>query len=127
MNQKLPLDGYKWANVAIFTDHYVKNYDANGDKGSLLEVDIEYPIELRSAHEDLPFLAERKQKRCEQPVGYEFDKVNRAHRKVDKAFNINPKPDNKLITTVRDKEKYIVSISTLKQALDHGLKLKKSI
>ena len=125
MNQKLPLDGYKWANVAIFTDHYVKNYDANGDKGSLLEVDIEYPIELRSAHEDLPFLAERKQKRCEQPVGYEFDKVNRAHRKVDKAFNINPKPDNKLITTVRDKEKYIVSISTLKQALDHGLKLKK--
>ena len=48
--QRLPLDGYKWANVAIFTDHYVKNYDANEDKGSLLEVDIEYPIELRSAH-----------------------------------------------------------------------------
>ena len=46
------------------------------------------------------------------------------YRKVYKAFNINPEPDNKLIATVRDKEKYIVSISTLKQVLDHGLKLK---
>ena len=89
MNQKLLLDGYKWANVAIFTDHYVKNYDANGDKGYLLEVDVEYPIRLRSDHEDLPFLAERRQKRSKQPADYEFDKINRAHRKVYKTFNIN--------------------------------------
>ena len=33
MNQKLPLDGYEWADVSIFTDDFVKNYDANGDKG----------------------------------------------------------------------------------------------
>ena len=59
MNQKLPLDGYKLANVANFPDHFVKNYDVNGDKGCLLEVDVEYQIELRSAHEDLPFHAER--------------------------------------------------------------------
>ena len=125
MNQKLPLDGYKWANAAIFTDHHVKNYDAKGDKGYLLEVDVEYPIRLRSDHEDLPFLAERRQKRSKQPVDYEFDKINRAHRKVYKTFNINPEPENKLIATVRDKEKHIVSLSTLKQALDHGLRLTK--
>ena len=125
MNQKLPLDGYKWANAAIFTDHYVKNYDAKGDKGYLLEVDVEYPIRLRSDHEDLPFLAERRQKRSKQPVDYEFDKINRVHRKVYKTFNINPEPENKLIATVRDKEKHIVSLSTLKQALDHGLRLTK--
>ena len=125
MNQKLPLDGYKWANAAIFTDHYVKNYDAKGDQGYLLEVDVEYPIRLRSDHEDLPFLAERRQKRSKQPVDYEFDKINRAHRKVYKTFNINPEPENKLIATVRDKEKHIVSLSTLKQALDHGLRLTK--
>ena len=89
MNQKLLLDGYKWGNVAIFTDHYVKNYDANGDKGYLLEVDVEYPIRLHSDHEDLPFLAERRQKRSMQPADYEFDKINRAHRKVYKTFNIN--------------------------------------
>ena len=122
MNQNLLLDSYKWANVAIFTDHYVKNYDANG---YLLQVDVEYPIRLRSDHEDLPFLAERRQKRSMQPVDYEFDKINRAHRKVYKTFNINPKPENNLIATVRDKEKHIVSLSTLKQALDHGLRLTK--
>ena len=31
----------------------------------------------------------------------------------------------KLLTTLEDKENYIVHISALKQALDHGLKLKK--
>ena len=38
---------------------------------------------------------------------------------------MNPEPDNKLIVTVQDKNKYIVHISTLKQALQHGLRLKK--
>ena len=36
-----------------------------------------------------------------------------------------PERKNKLLTTLEDKENYIVYISALKQALDHGLKLKK--
>ena len=38
---------------------------------------------------------------------------------------MNPEPNNKLIVTVQDKNKYIVHISTLKQALQHGLRLQK--
>ena len=38
-------------------------------------------------------------------------------------FNITPEPQNKLIATVQDKNKNAVSISTLKQALKHSLKL----
>ena len=38
---------------------------------------------------------------------------------------MNPEPNNKLIATVQDKNKYIVHISTLKQALQHGLRSKK--
>ena len=41
---------------------FCKNYDANGDKGYLLEVDVESPIEMHISHEDLPFLSERKVK-----------------------------------------------------------------
>ena len=32
---------------------------------------------------------------------------------------------NKLVTTLDDKEKYVIHISALKQVLNHGLKLKK--
>ena len=60
MNKKLPLNGYKWADKSIFTDDFIKNYDDEGDKGYLLEVDVEYPKELHSAHEDLPFLPENR-------------------------------------------------------------------
>ena len=60
MSRKLPLDGYKWCDIDKFTSGFVKNYDDNGDKGYLLEVGVEYPKDLLSAHADLPFLPERK-------------------------------------------------------------------
>ena len=125
MCQKLPLDGYKWGNVSIFTNDFVKNYDLDSDKGYLLEVDVEYPKELHGAHEDLPFLPEKRVKRSKQHNEYEFDEITKAHKKVYKTFNINNEPDNKLIATVQDKNKYVVHISTLKQALNHGLRLQK--
>ena len=40
-----------------------------------------------------------------------------------KTLNITHEPENKLIATVQDKNKYVVIISILKQALKHGLKL----
>ena len=80
---------------------------------------------MRIAHEDLPFLSERKVKSTKSHSNYEFDEITRAHRKVYKTFNINPEPDNKLIASVRDKNKYVLHISTLKQALCHGLRLSK--
>ena len=62
-----------------------------------LEVDVEYPKTLFDGHKDLPFLPERK--------------------KVEKV--------EKLICDIEDKEKYVVYIRASKQALNHGLKLKK--
>ena len=58
---------------------------------------MEYPKELFNFHKDSPFLPERKK----------FEKVE------------------KLICSIEDKEKYIIHIRALKQALNHGLKLKK--
>ena len=63
MNKKLPLNGYKWADTAIFTDEFIKNYNHNDDKGYLLEVDVVYPKELHSGHRDLTFLPEKRSKR----------------------------------------------------------------
>ena len=76
---------------------FIKNYDENSNKGYILEVDVEYPKKLFNLHSDLPFLPERK--------------------KIGKC--------NKLVCTVQDKENYVVHIRALKQALNHGLILKK--
>ena len=98
MCQKLPISGFRWAKkLSIYTDEAIKLYDENGNYGATLEVDIEYPTMARINHKNLPFLSERR-------------KTNKVHKPV---------------TTLDDKEKYIIHISALKQALDHGLKLKK--
>ena len=125
MCKKLSLNGYKWANVEEFDSDFIKNYDDNSDKGYLLEVDVEYPKELHSAHRDLPFLSEKRSK-LHKEFEYKVSKeVEKAHKKVYKTFNITHEPENKLIATIQDKNKYVVCISTLKQALNHGLKLQK--
>ena len=98
MPQKLPLNGFKWVkNLSRFIERFIKTYNENNDIGHFLEVDIDYPKELFNLHKDLPFLPERK-------------KVNKCE---------------KLICSIEDKEKYVVHIRALKQALNHGLILKK--
>ena len=80
MNKTVPLNSYKWANVSIFTDDFIKDYDDTGDKGYLLEVDVEYPKELLSAHKDLPSLTERRfklHKEFEHKVSKEIEKVHK--------------------------------------------------
>ena len=98
MSQKLPVIGFKWIDdLSGFTKGFIRNYDKNSDIGYLLEVDIEYPKTLWGLHKDLPFLPERTKLSSTE----------------------------KLIGSIEDKEKYVIHISTLKQALDHGLILKK--
>ena len=54
--------GINGGNVSIFTNDFVKNYDFDSDKGYLSEVEVEYSKELHGAHEDLPFLPEKRVK-----------------------------------------------------------------
>ena len=98
MSKKLPVRGFKWLdNLSMFTEEFIKNYDENGDKGYILEVDVEYPKKLHSVHSDLPFLPERM-------------KINKCE---------------KLVCNTRNKENYIIHIVSLKQALNLELKLSK--
>ena len=98
MSQKLPVNGFKWAKkLSKFNETFIRNYDENRDQGYFLEVDVEYPKELFDLHKDLPFLPESK-------------KVNKVE---------------KFICSIEDKEKYVMHIRVLKQALNHGLVLKK--
>ena len=80
-----------------FTEEFIKNYNEDSDKRYILNVDVEYPRKLHDLHSHLPFLPERM-------------KINKC---------------TKLVCNLYDKENYVVHIRALKQALMHGLKLKK--
>ena len=98
MTEKLPVRGFKWLDdISKIDEDFVKDYDKNNNKGYILDVDIDYPSKLQNLHSDLPFLPERMV-------------INNT---------------KKLVCNLNDKNNYIVHINVLKQALDHGLKIKK--
>ena len=95
MSEKLPINEFKWGNaISGIKKKIVKSYDKkDSDKGYILEVDVDYPSKLHKLHSDMPFLPEKM--------------------KIDKT--------QKLVCNLRDKKKYVVHISILKQALNHGI------
>ena len=97
MSKKLPTNGFKWIDNNEINEDFIKNYDENDTKGYIFEVDVEYPKRLHELHSDLPFLSERME-------------VNKCKKLVFNLFN---------------KKKYVAHINTLKQALNHALKLEK--
>ena len=97
MSKKLPVNGFKWIDNNEINEDFIKNYDENNDKGYIFEVDVKYPKRLHELHSDLPFLSEQME-------------VNKCKKLACNLFN---------------KKKYVARINTLKQALNHGLKLKK--
>ena len=98
MSEPLPVNGFDWMEgLSKIDEDFIKSYDKDNDKEYILEVVLEYPKNLHDLHSDLPFLPERM--------------------KIDKC--------NKLVCNLYDKKEYVVHIRSLKEALSHGLILKK--
>ena len=98
MSQKLPVIKFERnEDTSKFNKDFIKKYNEESDEGYFLGVDVQYPEKLRELHNDLPFLPERM--------------------KIEKV--------EKLVTNLHDKAEYIIHIRNLKQALNHGLILKK--
>ena len=98
MSQKLPINNFKWVeDTSRINEEFIKNYNENSNKGYIPEVDVKYSKKLHDSHSDLPFLPRRM--------------------KIDKC--------RKLVCNLHNKKKYVVHIKSLKQALNHGLKLKR--
>ena len=98
MSQPLPTGEFRWINCDSWNPKkLVDMLLAEKNYGYLLEVDVKYPKELHDLHNDIPFMCTKM-------------KVNGVE---------------KLIPNLYDKEKYIIHIRALKQALDHGLVLEK--
>ena len=98
MHHSLPYGNFEWVKEKDIntTDFFVKD---DSPVGYILEVDLEYPQEIHDAHKDLPFCPESA-----APPG---------------------SSQKKLLTTLYDKEKYVIHYKHLEYALKNGLKLKK--
>ena len=99
MSKKLPVNGFKWLDgnkINEINENFIKKYDENNDKGYIFEVDFKYLKRLHELHSDLLFLSERME-------------INKCKKLICNLFN---------------KKKYVTHINLLKQALNHGLKLK---
>lgn len=96
MVQYLPEGGFAWVDP----HQACKFWDVAEDSeiGYFLEVTLKYPIELHDKHKDFPFCPE--------------------HRAAPGS------KQTKLMTTLYDKERYVLHYRVLQQALDHGLELK---
>ena len=98
MSQKLPVNNFKWVDdTSKINEEFITNYNENSYKGYILEVDVKYPKKLHDLHSDLRLLPKRI--------------------KIDKC--------KKLVCDLHNKKNYVVHIKPLKQALNHGLKLKR--
>ena len=98
MSQPLPTGEFRWLKCDAWDPtKLVDMLSRENQYGYLLEVDVKYPKDLHDLHNDIPFMCSKM-------------KVGGVE---------------KLIPNLYDKEKYVIHIRALKQALDHGLILEK--
>jgi hypothetical protein len=96
MTKYLPYAGFKWSNADY--DKIITT-DDDADTGYLLEVDLEYPMELHNLHKDYSLAPENR-----KPPGSK---------------------DSKLLATLYNKEKYVLHYKNLKLYVQLGLKVTK--
>ena len=59
MSQYLPTGNFKWMTDKEISKIDQGKYKADGKKGLILEVDLEYPQELHDIHNDYPVAPEK--------------------------------------------------------------------
>lgn len=112
MSQMLPTGGFKWVE-----DVDVVNYNAEGKRGCMLEVDLEYPEHLHDLHNDYPMAPERMEITDDMLGIFQNEVLEQNKAKHTKC--------KKLVPNLMKKTRYILHIKNLQLYLKHGLVLKK--
>ena len=117
MSQYLPTGNFKWMSDREIKQIDLGKYKADGKKGLILEVDLEYPQELHDLHNDYPV--------CPEKVKVSKDMLSGYCKKIAKKYKISIGLVSKLIPTLRDKKEYVLHYRNLQLYLALGLKIKK--
>ena len=91
-------------------------YKADGKKGLILDVDLEYPQELHDLHNDYPVAPEKAK--------VSKNMLSRYCKEIAEKYKISIGRVNKLIPTLKDKKEYVLHYWNLQLYLDLGLKAK---
>ena len=116
MSQYLPTGNFKWMSDKEIKKIDLGKYKADGKKGLILEVDLEYPQELHDLHNDYPV--------CPEKVKVLNDMCSGYCRKIAEKYNISIGLVSKLIPMLKDKTEYVLHYHNLQLYLDLGLKIK---
>lgn len=115
---KLPYSDFTW-----LLPEEIKNFDIQqvcdeGEYGYILVVDLIYPKSLHNLHKDLPMAPEHKNIRYEMLSPFQKELLKKLGLKQNSKIP-------KLLTTLTEKQNYVVHYRNLKFYIKHGLKIKK--
>ena len=117
MSEYVPYSEFKWLNQKEISRFCLNSIEENNSIGYILEVNLKYPSELNSMHNDYPLAPEKVQisqymllKNC----------INIADE-----YGIKIGAVNKLVSNLGNKNKYVVHYRNLQLYLSLGMKLTK--
>ncbi|MES9884868.1 MAG: hypothetical protein ABW185_28820, partial [Sedimenticola sp.] len=120
MMQKLPMRDFRFLDEREISQFNINDVDVEGEKGYLIECDLHYDISLHDSHQDLP-LAPEKRKIGEDELSpfatHLWRQLNGEHCKMTNV--------EKLVTSLDDKDHYILHIRNLQLYVSLGLTIKK--
>ena len=96
MSQPMPIGGFQWVD---YTDQIVET-PAAASSGYILEVDLEYPSELHTAHNDYPLAPEKLKVKAEWMSPYQTDLIRQLNSSGFEA--------EKLVPNLRPKARYVL-------------------
>ena len=117
MSQYLSTGNFKWMSDKEIKKIDLGKYKADGKKGLILEVDLEYPQELHNLHNDYLVAPEK--------IKISNGMLSEYCKKIAKKYNISISLVSKLIPTLRNKKEYVLHYWNLQLYLILGLKIKK--
>jgi len=116
MSMPLPKRDFKWKRVMPTEEEILKKKE-NAKNGWILDVDIEYPKELRKEHNSYPLASEKKAVKKEWMSDYQ--------KRLMEDLELKHPDSVKLLLTLQDKSNYVVHYRNLQFYLKMGMKLKR--
>ncbi len=119
MTQKLPMRDFRFLSEKEVSQFDIDKVDIDGDKGYLIECSLHYDISLHELHESLPLAPEKRKIKSDELSPFAKRLWSDLNGDACKKGEVE-----KLLTTLCDKDHYVLHHRNLKLYLSLGLELK---